>query len=131
MADRLEGPYRKFEGNPVLDFSALGGDAQLEDAFVWRDGGGFRMLSRDMGFFGHDAGLYLESADGLRWSEPKISFLPIRRYREEPPAPAHLKKYGRLERPQLLFRGGKPTHLFCAAQGGQYQTATAFVFEIK
>jgi hypothetical protein len=73
----------------------------------------------------------MESPDGLSWSEPRIAYQPVRSYLEEPPAPAHLTKYGRFERPQLLLRGERPAYLFTAAQGGRYQTASGFVFEVR
>lgn len=130
IADQLAGPYVKYAGNPVIDFSRQGSNKQFEDAFVWRQHGRFNMLARDMGVYNHEVGLYLESRDGLHWRYPEVAFLPIRAYRPEPPAPAHLKKYGRLERPQLLLRDGRPAYLFCAAQGGQYQTSSSFVFKI-
>jgi hypothetical protein len=131
VADKLEGPYVKYAGNPVIDFSNQGHNKQFEDAFVWRQGGKFRLLARDMGVYNHEVGLYLESEDGKRWDFPKIAYLPLRDYGVvEPPAPANLKRYGRLERPQLLLRDGKPAYLFGASQGGKSMTASAFVFKI-
>ncbi|UOQ96795.1 glycoside hydrolase family protein [Hymenobacter sp. 5317J-9] len=131
IADQLQGPYVKFEGNPVIDFSGQGHNKQFEDAFVWRQHGRFNLLARDMGVYSQEVGLYLESVDGKTWTFPKIAFLPIRDYGvTEPPAPPRLKRYGRLERPQLLLRDGKPEYLFCASQGGREMTASAFVFRI-
>jgi hypothetical protein len=89
------------------------------------------MLARDMGRFDHEVGIILESEDGIHWSEPKISYLGYSHYLQQPPAPSHLKKYGRFERPQILMQNGHPTHLFVASQGGKYMTSTNFVFEIK
>jgi hypothetical protein len=54
----------------------------------------------------------------------------VRAYVEQPPAPKHLTKYGRLERPQLLLRNGHPAFLFTTSQGGKYQTASPFLFKI-
>jgi hypothetical protein len=66
------------------------------------------------------------------WTYPKIAFLPLRDYGvQEPTAPPKLKRYGRLERPQLLMRNGKPEYLFGASQGGKYMTASSFVFKIS
>ncbi|HWA34608.1 MAG TPA: glycoside hydrolase family protein [Cyclobacteriaceae bacterium] len=131
IADMIEGPYTKYERNPVLDFSSRSGNAQLEDAFVWFENGLFKMIARDMGFFNHEYGLYLESKDGLQWSEPKIAYKELKAYVTEPTPPSYLKKYGRFERPQILFRDGKPAYLFTAAQGGKYETSTGFVFRIE
>jgi len=131
FADAIDGPYVKNAKNPILDFSSRGNNAQLEDAFVWTENGKYKMLARDMGFYNHEAGLYLESVDGLSWSEPLIAYQPLRTYVQEPPPPEYLKRYGRLERPQLLLRSGKPAYLFTAAQGGKYNTSSAFIFKIN
>jgi hypothetical protein len=132
VADRLEGPYEKYAGNPVIDFSGQGSNKQFEDAFVWRQHDRFNLLARDMGVYSQDVGLYLDSEDGKAWSFPKIAFLPLRDYGvKQPPAPAALKRYGRLERPQLLLRNGQPEYLFCASQGGAAGTASTFVLRIS
>ncbi|MCC2547474.1 glycoside hydrolase family protein [Hymenobacter sp. BT175] len=131
IADQLEGPYVKFAGNPVVDFSGQGSNKQFEDAFVWHQGGRFRMLARDMGVYSHEVGLYLESKDGTHWDFPLIAYRALGEYGvQEPPAPPRLKRYGRLERPQLLMRHGRPEYLFGASQGGHAMTASAFVFKI-
>jgi hypothetical protein len=132
VAEHLGGPYVKYAGNPVIDFSGQGQNKQFEDAFVWWQHGKFNLLARDMGVYSQDVGLYLESADGKAWSFPKIAFLPLADYGVvQPPAPSNLKRYGRLERPQLLLREGQPAYLFCASQGGAAGTASAFVLRIS
>ncbi|MDT3403706.1 glycoside hydrolase family protein [Mucilaginibacter terrae] len=131
IADKLEGPYVKFEGNPVVDFSLRPNNAQLEDAFVWLDKGRFKMLARDMGIFNHEYGLLMESKNGKKWNEPQVAYYDANHYKiVQPPPPSYLKKYGRFERPQLLFQNGKPTYLFTASQGGKYMTSSSFVFKI-
>jgi hypothetical protein len=130
IAERLEGPYRKHARNPVIDWSGRGENQQCEDAFVWREDGRFRIIVRDMGLFSHEVGLIMESDDGLAWSEPLIAYQPVRAYVQELPAPKHLTRYGRFERPQLLLRHGRPAYLFTTAQGGRYGTATPFLFKI-
>ncbi|WP_324677466.1 glycoside hydrolase family protein [Hymenobacter sp. GOD-10R] len=131
IADQLEGPYVKYAGNPVVDFSKQGNNKQFEDAYVWRQHNKFHMLARDMGVYSQEVGLYLESEDGKKWDYPLIAFFPVRDYLQEPPAPANLKRYGRLERPQLLMRNGKPEYMFCASQGGKAMTASSFMFRIS
>ena len=54
----------------------------------------------------------------------------MRAYIDQPPAPKHLTKYGRFERPQLLLRNGRPAYLFTTTQGGKYETSTPFLFKI-
>lgn len=88
------------------------------------------MLARDMGVFNHEVGLYLDSVDGVHWNRPEIAYKALKDYVELPPAPAHLKRYGRLERPQILFVKGKPAYLFAACQGGQHETASSFILRI-
>ena len=130
IADKLEGPYLKYHNNPVIDFSKKGNNRQFEDAFVWRENGKFNMLARDMGVYNQEVGLYLKSRNGIKWDEPTIAYEPLKKYVKEPPVPSNLTRYGRLERPQILFIDNKPAYLFTAAQGGKYLTASSFIFKI-
>lgn len=132
-ADHPEGPYIKVSENPVIDFSDRPNNAQLEDAFVWKEAGMYYLIARDMGFYNHEFGLLLSSPDGLRWSEPRVSYLDMKSYVQESDPPAHLKRFGRLERPMLLLDKvkGTPRYLFGATQGGAAETSTTFVFEIE
>ncbi|WP_438481709.1 glycoside hydrolase family protein [Oleiharenicola lentus] len=131
IAEKLEGPYRKHPQNPLIDFSGRGENRQCEDVFIWHEDGRFCAIMRDMGVFNHEVGLWLESVDGIAWSEPKIAFRPVSAYVELPPRPKHLNRWGRLERPQLLLREGKPAYLFAASQGGRYETSSVFLFKIE
>jgi hypothetical protein len=88
----------------------------------------FNLIARDMGVFNYENGILLDSKDGLKWSEPKIAYYAAEKYIQQPPAPAHLKKYGRFERPQLLMQHGKPTYLFTTSQGGGIYDLIAFYF---
>jgi hypothetical protein len=130
IADNLQGPYIKHKGNPLIDFSSRGSNAQLEDAFVWQEKKRVKMLARDMGYYNHEDGIIMESKDGIRWNRPKTAYYGADKYIQQPPAPSHLKKYGRFERPQLLFIKGKPAYLFTTTQGGKYMTASSFIFKI-
>ncbi|MBD0349739.1 MAG: glycoside hydrolase family protein [Flavisolibacter sp.] len=130
IAEKLEGPYTKYKGNPIIDFSKKGDNKQLEDAFVWMERKQFKMIARDMGVFNHEVGIIMESTDGLHWSEPKIAYYGAEKYIKQPPPPPHLKKYGRFERPQILFHKDKPAYLFTTSQGGKYMTASTFIFKI-
>ena len=131
IAEQLEGPYVKYSGNPIIDYSALGNNRQLEDGNVFMEDGRFYMLARDMGRFDHEVGIMLESDDGIHWSEPKISYFGYSHYLAQPEAPKNLRKYGRFERPQILMKNGNPTHLFVTSQGGKFMTASPFVFKIE
>lgn len=131
-SDSPLGPYLKVSENPVIDFSSLPNNAQLEDAFVWKQKDKFHMIARDMGFFNHEFGLHLTTKDGISWTKPEIAYLNMAHYTTEPNPPAHLKRFGRLERPMLLLDkdGETPRFLFGATQGGDFQTSTTFIFEI-
>ena len=131
ISKKLEGPYIKYAGNPVIDFSGKGNNRQFEDAFIWHEKKRFNIIARDMGIFNHENGLIMQSKNGLKWDEPKIAYYAADKYIQQPPAPSHLKKYGRFERPQILFKDGKPAYLFTTSQGGKYMTASPFIFEIK
>ena len=130
IADKLEGPYKRFSKNPIIDFSAKGDNKQFEDAFVWMEKDKFKMLARDMGIFNHENGLLMESANGIKWKEPQIAYFGASHYINQPPPPSYLKKYGRFERPQLLFQKGKATYLFTTSQGGKYMTSSPFIFKL-
>lgn len=128
VAKTLDGPWIKQGDGPVMDLRCPGKNAQSEDAYIWIEGDTFKMIMRDMGFWNHHYGLYFESENGLRWSDPQVGFWNSHRYFDEPPN--GLDREGRFERPQLLMRDGKPEYLFVAFQGGKYNTSTAAVLKI-
>ncbi len=130
-AKSVTGPYNKYENNPVIDFSYLGNNEQLEDAYVWHENGKFWLIARDMGFFNHNYGLIFHSDNGINWSQPEIAYYETDHYFQQPPKPKHLNRYGRLERPQILMKDGKPDYLFTTSQGGKYETASGYVFKIE
>jgi len=129
IADKLEGPYVRYSGNPILDFSKKGNNTQLEDAFVWIENKKFKMIVRDMGYYNHEVGLYMESKDGIHWSDPKIAYYGATDYLTEQPTP-DIKEKWRFERPQLLIRNEHPAYLFTAIRGGLYNTASPFLFKL-
>ena len=131
FANQITGPYCRYEKNPIVDFSPFGENRQVEDAYIWYENGKFKMLMRDMGFYDHTVGLYFESEDGLNWNKPQIGWFGADAYFEQPPAPKHLTRYGRFERPQILMKDGKPAYLFTATQGGKEETASGYIFRIK
>ncbi|MFT3846752.1 MAG: glycoside hydrolase family protein [Lacibacter sp.] len=130
IAKQLEGPYIKYEGNPVIDFSGKGNNRQFEDAYVWMESRRFNMIARDMGFYNHEDGILMQSKKGKKWSDPEIAYYGAAHYIQQAPAPSHLKKYGRFERPQILLINNKPAYLFTTSQGGKYMTSSSFIFKI-
>ncbi|WP_432713593.1 glycoside hydrolase family protein [Pedobacter sp.] len=131
IADQPEGPYIKYSGNPVIDFSGKGDNAQMEDAFIWTENNSLNMICRDMGVYNHEYGLLMNSKNGTKWSKPEIAYYDAPHYINQPPPAPHLRKYGRFERPQILLKDGKPTYLFTTSQGGKYMTASPFIFKIE
>ncbi len=132
ISERIDGDYSRYEKNPIVDFSVYGNNIQVEDAYIWMENGKYFMLMRDMGYFDHTVGLIFESENGLDWSEPQIAWYGADKYDiKQAPAPKHLQRYGRFERPQLLMKNGKPEYLFTASQGGKHMTASGFIFKIK
>lgn len=129
-ADSLLGPYRRYRKKPIIDFSTRGKNAQTEDAFIWLQRGRFNMLTCDRGVHRTDAGLYLDSQDGIHWEEPSVAFGPVSDYVKEAASPNQGSQHGRLEHPQLLLQHGRPRYLFAAAQGGKYMTSSPFIFKI-
>ncbi|MER2492884.1 glycoside hydrolase family protein [Catenovulum sediminis] len=121
IANHIEGPYIKHEKNPLVSFSHL--KRQVEDAYVFIHHNKFYMVMRDMGVIHPHVGLILESDDGINWSEPMLGYRTSVEYINE-------EKVERMERPQILFQNGKPTHLFLALMGGKYNTSSAFIVEI-
>lgn len=130
MAESPLGPYSKYQGNPIINMRERIAQAQAEDAYIWQEDGVYKMVLRDMGFFNHEFGLYLESSDGFDWSgDPQIAYLDSQQYLPE--APNGLDREGRFERPQLLMKDGKPEYLFCALVGGKYNTSSGVVLKIR
>ncbi|MEO0796731.1 MAG: glycoside hydrolase family protein [Verrucomicrobiota bacterium] len=125
-----KGPFTKFDGNPIINMRTRIPGAQTEDAYIWQEDGVYKMVLRDMGFYNHEYGLYLESKDGVDWDQqPQIAYLNSQVYLPEPPN--GLDREGRFERPQLLMKDGKPEYLFCAIVGGKYNTSSGVVLKIN
>jgi hypothetical protein len=119
IAENLEGPYVKYEGNPILDYF---GDRDFEDPFVWYDDNTFKMLAHDLSVLEHGRGLYFESDDGIHWRGPSKGY------------PSALELWGvkhRVERPIVLFKNGVPDYLFVNRGGHAGDTTfSGFVFKI-
>lgn len=128
VAKTCEGPYEKVGDGPVFDFRHLGENAQTEDATIWREGDRFKLIMRDMGIWNHEYGLYFESDDGVHWGDPQVAYRGAQHY--FPEASSGVAREGRLERPQILLKDGKPDYLFCALSGGRYGTSSGAVLKI-
>ncbi|MBK1879065.1 glycoside hydrolase family protein [Pelagicoccus mobilis] len=108
FADSLEGPYLKYEGNPVIDkFEGVNGQTEDPTLFYWN--GKFHCVIRDMGNWDWLSSLYLSSEDGLNWSYPK-------RAKHQGATYYPMRDDKRCERDQILLKDGKPDYLFNAVQ---------------
>ncbi len=130
ISDSLDNPFKKFDGNPVINLEHLGNNTQCEDAYMFYADGLFHMVCRDMGYYDHNVGLHFTSIDGLKWDLPKMAYREAKYYFDEP-MPG-LDREGRFERPQLLLRpDGRPDYLFAAYVGGKSGTSSAVILKFK
>jgi len=111
VAERPEGPYRRFQDGPVLE------GMDVEDPFVWHDGEAFQMLAKDMSgsLTGErHAGAHLASSDGVSWSLLGKGYSRNIRWSD-----GRRQTLGSLERPQILMDSlDRPSILFAAMADG-------------
>jgi hypothetical protein len=122
-APHPEGPYERVRDDPIFQF----GDARdrLEDPYVWREGGRFQMIMKDIsGGIGGEpgAGIHATSRDGKHWtiSEPPHAYALGILF-----ADGSRPSFARVERPQLIVEDGVPTVLFVAVADGVTSSPTA------
>jgi hypothetical protein len=118
------GPFTK-RPDPV--FTHEGAMFPAEDPFIWREGGRYWAVVKDMRGYFTKAGRSLalmRSDDGLAWrpaAQPLVSRTEFRR------ADGTVQKLAALERPQLWFDRDEPAVLFCAASiGAEMQSSSTF-----
>ncbi|MEM6344402.1 MAG: glycoside hydrolase family protein [Bacteroidota bacterium] len=118
ISDKLEGPYIKYENNPIIDNQKYKKKAQCEDPYFFHYEGKFHCVIKDMGLRNYHSGLYFQSEDGMQWSKPTQAYHLSTHYFDEP-------EKQRFERPQILMKDGKPDYLFCALMGGPHNSSGA------
>lgn len=106
-SDNLEGPYKKYEGNPVIDHKDYGG--QTEDPYCFYYNNKYHCIIRDMGNYDWLSSLYLSSDDGYNWPGFERAHHKGDTYFDVP-------ENARYERVQILFKDGKPEYQFNAIQ---------------
>lgn len=113
VADDPLGPFVKMP-EPIMVNPDNGWS--VEDPFIWRQNGRFYALVKDFqGYFtGRGVGTValFESLDGVGWAPAAEPFAFAREICWED---GETERLDCLERPQLLFREGKPAVLACAA----------------
>jgi len=120
IAPRPEGPYIRLSEEPIFRFENP--DFHVEDPYLWYEDEQFHVLVKDDfkndcgGITGEwGAGIYATSRDCIRWvihPEPKAYSRTVLW------DDGTMTIQSNLERPNLLFHDGKPTHLFLATGSG-------------
>ena len=100
---------------------------QVEDAYVFMEDRRFHMILRDVGVIRNGVGLYLDSGDGIHWSEPMLGYDMPKAHLD-----ASLIKHPgeRFERPQVLMRNGHPIYLFVSF-GDRNHVSSGAVLRVK
>ncbi|ANE45735.1 hypothetical protein SY83_04825 [Paenibacillus swuensis] len=114
------GPFERISDQPIFRFENP--DFHVEDPFLWVEDGRFHVIMKDDyknnsgGITGEwGAGVYATSEDCLTWH---IHPEPISYTRNVAWDDGKTSSQSNLERPNLLFHEGKPTHLFVATGNG-------------
>lgn len=113
FSDSPEGPFLRHP-EPVFNVSGAGFPA--EDPFVFTYSRRLYCLLKDNGKFYSEnerSIVIFESENGIDW---KVSDNPVFVSREIETESGNLRKFFRLERPQIFFEGGKPEYFFCAVK---------------
>jgi hypothetical protein len=115
VAPHYAGPYRRVTDAPLFSPEKFG---EMEDPFVWEQEGRLHMIAKDMSgtICGErHGGVHAVSRDGVTWELGK----PLQSWsRSIVWDDGEKQVLGSLERPYLLFRDGKPTHLLAAVADG-------------
>lgn len=116
LAATADSPLGPFTKQPKQIFTGNGNFFAAEDPFIWHDGKRYLAIVKDMAgnFTGVNPSLALfVSEDGLTDWKPAPQVLVSGLQVKRPDGTMwNLKK---LERPQLLFKNGRPVVLYCAA----------------
>lgn len=113
-AEHYDAPFRILSEDPVFPPSLF----HLEDPFIWKTESGYNLIAKDMDgrVCGEKhAGIHACSSDGLHW---ELNSNPKAYSRTVAWDDGSSITMGNLERPFLLFRDGRPTHLFAAVADG-------------
>ena len=111
-ADHYLGEYIRVSENNRIKFAPI--DSHVEDPYIWYDGDNYKLLAKCMnaaitGEAG--AGFLASSKDGITWT---TTAQPAAYSKTLSLSDGTTEKLKKLERPQVLIEGGKPTHVFFA-----------------
>ncbi|WP_141675449.1 glycoside hydrolase family protein [Formosa haliotis] len=121
ISDHLEGPYENYKENPLISYADMGLD--IEDPYAFYYKGMYYLIVEDRmdvksALEGHPKtldkkqlggkrpGLIYQSKDGLHWERPEIGYNTNTHYFNH--------ELARSERPNILWKDGKPEYLFLA-----------------
>ncbi|MDO6792591.1 glycoside hydrolase family protein [Tamlana sp. 1_MG-2023] len=121
ISDNIEGPYQNYEANPLISYADQGRD--IEDPYAFYYEGMYYMIVEDrmdikgllegnptpidaLKLGGNRPGLIYKSKDGINWGIPEIGYNTNTHYFD--------KELARSERPNILWKDGKPEYLFLA-----------------
>lgn len=121
ISDAIEGPYENYEGNPLITYADKGLD--IEDPYAFYYEGMYYMIVEDRTdvksalegnpktlekkqLGGKRPGLIYQSKDGIHWDRPEIGYNTNSYYFNQ--------ELARSERPNILWKDGKPEYLFLA-----------------
>ncbi|WP_082198179.1 glycoside hydrolase family protein [Bacillus sp. FJAT-26390] len=115
------GPFERLSDSPIFKFDNE--DFHVEDPYLWYADGLFHVIMKDDyknnsgGLTGEwGAGVYATSEDCIHWS---LHPSPLSYTRSVTWDDGTTTLQCNLERPNLLFHDGKPTHLFLATGNGK------------
>lgn len=111
-ADHYLGEYKRVSSNNQISLKPISSD--VEDPYVWHDGRKYHMLAKCMNeaITGErGAGFYSTSENGVDWTTAETPGAYSKTIELTDGRIVNMKK---LERPQVLFKNGLPTHVFFA-----------------
>ncbi|ANW96107.1 hypothetical protein AXE80_07375 [Wenyingzhuangia fucanilytica] len=121
ISNNIEGPYENYEKNPLISYADMGLDIEDPYAFYYKgmyylivedrmdvksalEGNPKYLDKKELG--GKRPGLIYQSKDGIHWDRPQIGYNTNSHYFNH--------KLARSERPNILWKDGKPEYLFLA-----------------
>ena len=108
--------YRVAENNRI-EFTPI--DTDVEDPYIWNDGEKYYLLAKCMNdkITGEaQSGFLATSEDGISW---KIAENPLAYSKTVEFSDGTKEEMKKLERPQVLFENGRPTHVFFASRNSE------------
>ena len=109
-------PYVRLKEEEIFHFG--GEKDHVEDAYVWRQGGRYELIMKDMagGICGENGGgIHAVSPDGVNW---RLAGRPLAWSRTLRYDDGSKRTFLNVERPQLLIEDGRPAWLFVAVADG-------------